>query len=408
MRAQGSVLGGILLIAGTCIGAGMLGLPIMTAAAGFYPTIGAFLVVWLFMTFSAFAYLEVSLRFRGEVNLISIVETTMGPAAKWIAWITYILFLYSLMAAYTAGGTTIFADMLNLHINTTQESIVLALFFVVPFALIVYLGTWTVDHINRILMAGFILTFVLLSTKFLSTPHINHLTPVGQIKYVFFTLPFLVTSFGYHTIIPTLKSYLNENINKLRIVIMLGGFSPLLVYIVWELIILYLIPAWGDNGLVHILHQNGANPAEAMARALSMRDNIIHHIVSWFSYFSLTSSFIGLGLGIRDFFADGLHIKKTPLGKAILTFLTFLPPLLYTILYPRGFLVAMKYAGIFAAIISIIYPVLMAWRARYVTRLSGGYRLFGGKPLLISTLLFGLFIVLAEVLLRMNLLPIPY
>jgi len=41
-----AVLGGAFLIAGTCIGAGMLGLPIKTAAGGFFPSAGLFAVVW--------------------------------------------------------------------------------------------------------------------------------------------------------------------------------------------------------------------------------------------------------------------------------------------------------------------------------------------------------------------------
>ncbi len=122
MKATGSVVGGALLIAGTCVGAGMLGLPVMTAAAGFYPTMAAFLLVWLFMTCSALAYLEVSLRFPGEVNLISMAAKTLGRGGKIIAWITYVLFLYSLMAAYTAGGTTMLANILDLDIHGDFES----------------------------------------------------------------------------------------------------------------------------------------------------------------------------------------------------------------------------------------------------------------------------------------------
>ncbi|HSX20400.1 MAG TPA: aromatic amino acid transport family protein [Gammaproteobacteria bacterium] len=407
MKTKGSVLGGILLIGGTCIGAGMLGLPVMTAAAGFFPTMGAFLFVWFFMTASAFAYLEVSLRFKGEVNLISIVATTMGSGAKWFAWVTYVLFLYSLMAAYTAGGTTIFANLINVPIHGTQESIGMALLFMIPFALVVFMGTWTVDIVNRLLMAGLIATFVALCATFLGPSHTSHFNGFGESKYLLFTFPLLVTSFGYHTIIPTLKSYLHEDIKKLRIVFMIGGLSPLVIYAIWELIILYLIPTWGDNGLVFMLHHAGANPADAMAQALSVHGSSIHHVVAWFSYFALTSSFIGVGLGIRDFFADGLHIKKNVVGSCILTALTFAPPLIYTIVYPRGFLFALKYAGVFAAILLIIYPVLMAWRARYVTKLEGKYKMWGGKMLLLLTLLFGLFVVFADVLLRMGVLPIP-
>lgn len=408
MRSKNSVLGGVLLIGGTCIGAGMLGLPIMTAAAGFFPAMGAFLFVWFFMTIAAFAYLEVSMRFEGDVNLISMVHTTLGDGAKWLAWVAYMLFLYSLMAAYTAGGTSIFANLLNIQMQNVQQSIILATIFIVPFAVIVYLGTTTVDYVNRILMAGFIATFILLCTIFLYSPvEDNHFYAFGNPKYLLFSFPLIVTSFGYHTLIPTLKSYFQEDMKKLRLVFVLGGLSPLIIYAIWELIILFLVPTWGDNGLVYILNHNKANPAEAMARAISAQNGNIHRIVTWFSYFALTSSFIGVGLGIRDFFADGLHIKKNHLGSFILTVLTFGPPFLYTLIYPQGFILALKYAGVFAAILLIIYPVIMTWRARYVTKLKGKYKLWGGKPLLLATLAFGLFVVFADILLRMDVLPIP-
>ncbi len=408
MKSNDSVLGGILLIGGTCIGAGMLGVPITTAAAGFYPTLLAFLVVWFFMTISAFAYLEVAMRFQGEVNLITMVQNTLGKQAKWVAWVTYVLFLYSLMAAYTAGGTSIFASLLQMPLNTTQQSTFMALLFVLPFAVVVYFGTWMVDHINRILMVGLILTFIALCVSFLfGSSAESHFYPVGNPKYLLFSFPLLVASFGFHTIIPTLKTYLNENVRKLRIVFWVGGLSPLVIYALWELIILYLIPTWGSDGLVHMLHHSSSNPAEAMASAISVHSSSINSILSWFSYFALTSSFIGVGLGIRDFFADGLHIKKTRMGNVVLSMLTFLPPYLYTIIYPQGFIYALKYAGVFAAILLVIYPVAMAWCARYTHKLKGKYKLWGGKPLLILTMLFGLMIVVADVMMRMDLLPIP-
>ena len=400
------MLGGGLLIGGTCLGAGMLGLPIMTAAGGFYPTMGAFLIVWCFMTLSAFAYLEVSLRFKGEVNLISIVQATLGTVPKWIAWVVYLLFLYALMAAYTAGGTTIFANILDLHTETNLQFALLSLVFVIPFAIIVYSGTSWVDHVNRILMLGFFATFVSLCGTFLRGSHVSHFNAVGESKYLVYALPLLVGAFGYHTLIPTLKSYLNEDVKKLRITILLGGLSPLIIYAIWELIILYLIPTWGNGGLVSILHQNNSNPAEAMANILSVDNGAIHLIITWFSYFAITSSFMGVGLGFADFLSDGLHIKKTKKGRTLLSFLTFGPPFVYTMMYPQGFLFALKYAGVFAAILLIIYPAIMAWCAR-VEKIPGRYKLWGGKPILLLTIGFGLLVVFADVLQRMHLLPMP-
>ena len=54
-------LGGVLLVAGTCIGAGMIGVPVKTAASGFYPTLIAFVLVLAIMTMSALLFLEASL-----------------------------------------------------------------------------------------------------------------------------------------------------------------------------------------------------------------------------------------------------------------------------------------------------------------------------------------------------------
>ena len=57
---HGSILGGMLLITGSCIGAGMLGLPILTGLAGFYPTLVMFFLAWAFMTTTALLLVEVN------------------------------------------------------------------------------------------------------------------------------------------------------------------------------------------------------------------------------------------------------------------------------------------------------------------------------------------------------------
>ena len=66
--SQGRVLGATLLVAGCCIGAGMLGLPILTALGGFKPTIILFVLCWLFMAGTGLLLLEVNLWFTEEVS----------------------------------------------------------------------------------------------------------------------------------------------------------------------------------------------------------------------------------------------------------------------------------------------------------------------------------------------------
>ena len=154
------IFGGALLVAGTCIGAGMLALPVATAAAGFGPSFFAFVFCWLMMTLSAFLMLEVSLWYPIDTNLITMAKSTLGRPGEIIAWCAYVLFLYALMTAYTAGAAGIIANALaKMGINESWGIwIVVAIF-----ATIVYLGAQWVDWANRIMMMGLIGAYILLT-----------------------------------------------------------------------------------------------------------------------------------------------------------------------------------------------------------------------------------------------------
>ncbi|HKZ00308.1 MAG TPA: aromatic amino acid transport family protein, partial [Rhabdochlamydiaceae bacterium] len=54
----GHLLGGILLVAGTSIGVGMLALPVATAAGGFVPSLLIYLICWIFMMCTGLLILE--------------------------------------------------------------------------------------------------------------------------------------------------------------------------------------------------------------------------------------------------------------------------------------------------------------------------------------------------------------
>jgi tyrosine-specific transport protein len=153
----GKTLGGALLVAGTCIGAGMLSLPVATSAAGLVPTVGAFLLCWIIMTLTALYMLEVSLCFPEETNLISMAHSTLGKGGELIAWLSYVFFLYAVMTAYTAGGSEILSNYLG-FLNLSDKNITILLCGI--FAFIVFLGTLFVDWMNRLLVMGLILCYL--------------------------------------------------------------------------------------------------------------------------------------------------------------------------------------------------------------------------------------------------------
>jgi tyrosine-specific transport protein len=108
-----------------------------------------------------------------------------------------------------------------------------------------------------------------------------------------------------------------------------------------------------------------------------------------------------------DFLADGLKIQKDKSGKILLSSLVIILPLIFAIVYPKIFLLALSYAGSFGAVILFgILPVAMVWAGRYYKKTQAIRLLPGGKISLILLLFFALTIiglqVYNDVLIRMT------
>src|SRR5579862_2363513 len=98
------LIGGILLVTGTTIGAGMLALPIATAQLGFWGSLVLLIVGWAIMVSSAFLFLEVNLWLPANTNFISMAGATLGKGGQIITWLVYLMLMYSILSAYMDGG----------------------------------------------------------------------------------------------------------------------------------------------------------------------------------------------------------------------------------------------------------------------------------------------------------------
>lgn len=386
------LLGGILLVSGTTIGAGMLALPIVTGFAGFWPSMVLFTFYWLYMTFTALLMLEANLWMEEHTNLITMAKKTLGRGGKVFSWIVYLFLLYTLTTAYLAGGGPIFLEALEAMSGWHPPTWLIPFPLLVIFGFFVYQGARSVDYVNRVLMVGLAVSYVLM-ISFL-TPHVE----LSLLKHTDWSLLWVAvsivsTSFGFHIIIPTLTDYLQRDVKQLRWVLIIGSIIPLIVYISWELLTLGIIPLQGDPSLSEG-YLKGVDGATLLGMYL---DNTkLGLLARLFSLFAIITSFLGVSLSLRDFLADGLSIEKTAKGRLILYLLTFAPPLLITLIDPRAFLNALEYAGAFGVVTLLgVLPILMVWRGRYVQQRVGPYRAPGGQWALgiafgISLLVIGL------------------
>lgn len=394
MIRDSRVLGGILLVSGTAIGAAMLALPVSTGLAGFIPATALFLVGWLFMTYTAFLILEVNFWMEDDANMITMAKRTLGIPGAVFAWICYLFLLYTLTTAYLAVGGPVFLEGVAAISGWKLPGWCGPVPLLILFSMVVYRGTQAVDHVNRILMAGLVIAFVLLMTSLI--PHANPtLLERASWPELLLGVSVVATSFGFHIVIPSLTTYLDRDVRKLKLVLFVGSCIPLIVYILWNALTLSIIPPTGEHGLLSG-YLTGANGASLVADVL--QTPLIHVVSRFVLFFAIVTSFLGVSLSLWDFLSDGLHISKHGRGRYFLYALTFLPPLAFSLTNPRAFLTAIEYAGAFGVVTLLgLLPALMIWSGRYRRHLSSKrFRAPGGRIALLAVMAMSLTVMIIE------------
>ncbi|MGM0440500.1 MAG: amino acid permease [Chlamydiota bacterium] len=385
---HGHLLGGSLLIAGTSIGAGMLALPVLTSLGGFFPSIVIYFICWIFMAATGLLLLEVVMWHGEGANVITMADQTLGKYFKAGAWVVYLFLYYSLNVAYLAeGGKLVGETILGLEASWLGPVL-----FVAFFGSLITIGTRTVDRTNIIMMSGLIVSYFIFVS--LGARHIDYL----NLKHVNWSqaligVPIAVTSFGYQHIIPTITTYMRRDIKKVKIAILGGTAVPMIFYGVWQWLILGIVPPYK----LHEAHGLGHSAIQPL-KAVLQYEGVIS-IGLFFAFCALVSSFLGVSIGVRDFLADGLKIKKTSRGRVLLSLLIFIPPLLIALTFPNIFLQALSVGGGIGCILLLgLLPILMVWQGRYRQGRESVYRLAGGKLTLVVLIAFVVLELLTEVM----------
>lgn len=391
---KSSVLGGILLIAGCGIGAGMLGLPVVSVIPGFIPASVTMLLSCLFMMCTGLILLEATLWFQKEVNLISIAGFALGKFGELLTWILFLFVFYCLMVAYIGGGGELLAGFINAFSPIAISDSVGGLICTLVIGILIYLGAKSVDLLNRLFMIGLAASYCALVAT--GAPHINTERLLQfQWTATLSIIPIMIISFGYHNMIPSLTYYLKRNVQKLRFAIIVGNLIPLVIYMLWQAIVLGILPAVDDKHFQEILGQS--DMVTGLLKSVSGSPSVVVFINS-FAFFAIITSFITNGLSFVDFLADGFKISKTSVNKMMLCCLILIPPMLLAFSYPHLFLEALGIAGGFAAVILFgILPATVVWIGRYRLNIMGEMVVPGGKPLLVGVILISLVILAIEI-----------
>jgi tyrosine-specific transport protein len=398
----GSVIGGSLLIAGSCIGAGMLALPIITGLAGFFPSLLMFFLAWAFMTLTGLLMVEVNGWFEHKVNIASMVGHTLGHVGRSLSWILYLFLFYALIVAYISGSGSLSSTFASSILSIPIPPWLGSLFFVILFGFVVYLGTRPVDLWNRLLMVGKIASYigmVALGVKYIQ-PKLLMRT---ESSYALFSLPVLIISFGFHNMIPSLTAYMKRDLKRVRLTILIGSLFTLVIYLIWQILVLGIVPMEGPSGIVESLN-NDKEASQALMGILGT--SLVALFAQWLAFFAILTSFLAQSLSLVHFLADGLKAKHKHRENVWICLLALFPPLIFALIYPQLFFKALNFAGgICAVILFGIFPALMVWIGRYRKQITSPYEVKGGKPMLVGIFLFSLFILFFQL---SSMLSAPY
>lgn len=393
-----SVLGGAMIAAGTMIGAGMLSLPIASAGMWFGWTVVIMLITVLFMYVTAEQILEVNLGYNPGSSFDTLVKNNLGNTWRIINGFSVAFVLYILLYAYVVGSGSVISDTLrNLENNPIDIPRYLSsLLFSIVFTAIVWWSTKAVDRISTILMIGMFITLFAAVTGLLGQIEVSYLfEPTGESKYAiyaFASLPFFLTSFCFHASVPSFVKYYGIEGNKIRKAIIWGMIITFVFYLCWMIAIMGSIDrigflSIGDDEVAWLLNQVKASETTQLA-------------LRFFAFFAVVTSFLGAGLGLFDYIADLFKIGDSPKGRLLTATITFLPPTILGMIFPNGFVLAIGFAGLFAAIWSVIVPALMVinYRKQQKGEVKISFRAFGGKFMPYIIILYGVIAIASHLL----------
>ncbi|MCB1107665.1 MAG: tyrosine transporter [Chlamydiia bacterium] len=385
------VVSGTFLIAGTMIGAGMLGIPLVTGGSGFVPGIVMTTIVWFFMYCTGLLFLEVTLWMKDGSNVLSIAGRFFGKGGRLFSGGMFIFLYYCLMIAYFAAGSPLLAEAFSAIGFSVSGWQAFALFGAL-FGAIVAIGPRSIDRVNIIMSIAMIASWLMLIGSGSSEVEMPRLKETNW-SIMVMAMPVLFSAFGFHNVIPSLCTYLKRDKKSLRLAVFWGSFLPLIVYIVWQWLIIGVVP----QEIIEKTLSEGT-PVTAAFSSVTGEEGFAR-LGRFFAFFAIVTSTLGVAFSMVDFLGDGLKIERRKGWKRIgLTFLTFVPPFILATLNPGVFTTALGVAGGFGeAFLNGLLPIGLLWVGKYSQKLKADLTWLENKGVLIFLILFGLSVMVLEI-----------
>lgn len=398
-------IAGAMVIAGTAIGAGMFSIPVVSAGMWYGWSVVVILLSWFVMFHSGLMILEVNLKYPVGSSFDTIVKASLGPVWNAINGFAVAFVLYTVTYAYVSGGGSVIRELLSsadIELPTYWASLIFAL----SFAALVWMSTSVVSRVASIMLGGMIISFLLSISSLFGDAKMVLLFDTQSIDsqyfpYLFAALPFFLTSFGFHGNVPSLMKHYGKNPKLIVRCLSIGSLLTLVVYLLWQTSVLGNI---GRSLFSDIISRGGNIGVLISVLGDTKQSALLSTLLGVFSNLAVASSFIGVSLGLFDYIADKFNFTDNSMGRLKTAGITFMPPIVFSLIYPDGFLYAIAYAGLGAAVFGVIVPAKMVLASRR-QQPEQEFRVWGGRSLAYGVMAYGGLVIICHVLAMLNFLP---
>ena len=411
-KKQHSLVGGAMIIAGGTIGAGMLANPTSTAGVWFLGSLVLLAYTWFCMTSSGLMLLEANLHYPTGASFDTIVKDLLGQGWNVINGLSVAFVLYILTYAYITSGGGITEGFINQLLSSEQHTVQIgrvsgSLIFCLVLAVFVWFSTKAVDRFTTVLIGGMVIAFILSVAGLISSVKVEVLfdsVVQGEqqyLPYMLGALPVCLVSFGFHQNVPSLVKYYERDANRVMKSVFFGTAIALAVYVLWQLAVQGNLPR---AEFAPVIEKGGDIAVLLQALGKYIQTDFIALALRFFAYLAIATSFLGVTLGLFDYIADLCKFDDSRSGRTKTALITFLPPLLLSLAFPFGFVLAIGYAGLAATIWAVIVPALLAKASRRKFAQSN-YLVYGGNFMIYFVILFGLLNIAAQLAMQFGYLP---
>lgn len=363
---------------------GILPLPVLMGMAGVGPSWAVFAGCTLYMSVTALLILEACWAGGGS-NYLSLARGTLNRAGQGVTFGAFVFLFYALMTAYLAKGGEITEALTGLPKG--MGGAVLAMMSTGA----ILVGTLWVDYLNRLFMVGLAGTYA-----YLMLTGAGHFQggywERGDWSEALWTVPFAITSFGYHNMVPSVNEYLGPDRRRQVLAVAISGGVLLAVYGMWVMGLLGVIP-------LELLQESlgrGEIVTEPLARVIG--SPVVRGCATYMAFFAIVTSVLGQGMSVVDFLADAGGVGKGRLVRLALCGALFGPAYLCSQAFPGVFFKALEFAGGVAAMAVFgLVPALMSWVVRYRRGGQAVVLVPGGKPVLVVVMAVAVGLIAYEV-----------